>query len=406
MNKVQSTHKNKFKVGYLSGGPRVSTRPEAIESGPRAHVIGIINAFKHYGFNVKQYIVGDCVPTYWVKSNSISRRDKNIFKLIIIDMVRIGFGLVNVIKTYNEVGGNTDIVYERFALFQSLGYLFKKRGIPWIVETNAVLSNEAKFVRNSVFFYKLAMYHEKWVYNQCDLLVCISPVLKKAISRKFQIPYEKILVVPNAVDIERFDLRNQFPIRFYDSFTIGFVGRLYKWQNLDLLIKVINKLRSQGIPLSLVIVGDGDEKESLITLVNKLRLEPFVTFTGYIGWEEIPRYIAGFDICYSGHSLMDEKIYLSPLKVYEYMAMARPVIASRSSFMDNLIVHRKNGFLFGPQNKEELSSILKEAYKNREMLKKIGQSGRFEVIKYHSWNSRIKLILNHPLVKNLQSFSE
>ena len=221
---------------YLSGAPRVSTRPEAELSGPRAHILGVIDAFRENGWQVEPYIVGDLVPADWIRGSG-KKLEASAVRRMAADAVRVAMGEWHARKAWQLLGGRCDWAYERFGAYQMLGRNFKRQGIPWIVETNAPLFLESKAERSSIAFSGWARRRELSVYRQADVLVTITGALKEIIMNVAEVPAEKIIVVPNGVDTSRFDPAKAVPRRTFQGPTIGLVGGLYRWQALDLLMR-------------------------------------------------------------------------------------------------------------------------------------------------------------------------
>jgi hypothetical protein len=137
-------------LGYLAGAPRVSTRPEAGLSGPRAHVLGVIRAFTRLGWQVRPFIAGDRVPPAWNAGHrsETALRSRWIARLA-ADLLRLALGVINGFRASREVG-NVDWAYERFGSFQALGWWFRRKGTPWILETNVVFFLESAGDRKAV----------------------------------------------------------------------------------------------------------------------------------------------------------------------------------------------------------------------------------------------------------------
>lgn len=110
--------------------------------------------------------------------------------------------------------------------------------------------------------------------------------------------------------------------------------------------------------------------------------------------EEIPQWIAGFDVGYSGHAkLQIGKVYQSSLKLYEYMAMAKPVIASGLEDSQRVIQDGETGFLFQGGNKEELKRALIKAYQSQDKLPEMGRKAREVIVANHSWKNRVSHLI-------------
>lgn len=382
-------------IGYLSGAPRVSTDPEAEASGPRAHVLGVMRAFEALGWDVKPFIMGDRVPRKWVTKGSEQAVSSGFFRTLAVDLVRLAMSAVNAHRVWQELGGQVDFVYERFAALQAIGQPFKRHGVPWILETSGLFYKEAKSERKSLVLSGLARRLEVQSYRECDVLICVSNALKESVVREAGVQEGKILVVPNGVDTEFFNPDNYPSKRLFEGFTVGFVGNLAVWQGLNLILKVLSTLREEeGVQINLVVVGDGLMRKDWEALAHSLGLSSQVCFLGQVARTEIPSLIAGFDVGYSGHlDIKGSKVYHSPLKLYEYMAMGKPVVASAVEDARVLICEGKTGFLFQPGDMEGVKQALVRAYEAREQLSEIGHRARKEVVANHSWIARTQTMI-------------
>ena len=384
----------KNRVGYLSAAPRISTLPEAAVSGPRTRVLGIIKGFEALGLEVQSFIAGDRVPRKWVTEVSEPAVNGRFSKVLLIDLVRMGLNVINARKAWGELNGKVDWVYEYNAALGSLGWIFKEHEIPWIVETHRPLFYEAEAERQNVVLKKLARDRELKAYRDCDLIVTITEALKDILVKEGGLPPEKVLVIPSSVDTDAFNPEKANPKRFFDGFTIGFVGNLYVWQRLDFLLEVLRELRDEGLDISFTVVGSGQMQKEWMAKAFDLDLTANVKFVGQVPGNTVPDYIAGFDIGYSGHQqLQIGTMYHSPLKIYEYMAMETPVVASAFADAIQVIKDGETGFLFQSGERENLKVALRKAYASRELLPLIGRKARAEIIANYSWDARVKVML-------------
>lgn len=236
----------------------------------------------------------------------------------------------------------------------------------------------------------LARWLEVQAYRKCNALVCVTEALKDLVVRESGISPEKVVVVPNGVDTELFNPERYEPKRVFPGFTVGFVGALYARQGVDLLLEALHDLQAEGLDLSLVVVGDGFMYAAWKDLSQRLGVASRVAFVGQVPWLEVPPYMAGFDVAYTGQvQLPVGKMYHSPLKLYEYMAMAKPVVASAFEDALRVLQEGETGFLFEPGNKEDLKRALTRAYQVREQLPAIGLRARELMVKQHSWGARV-----------------
>ncbi len=311
-------------------------------------------------------------------------------------------GLRNARQAWSELGERVDWVYERNATMQTLGPAFQRRGVPWILETNAPLFYEAKVIRKTVALSGLARHLELKAYRDCDVLVCITTALKDIIINEANISPDKIVVMSNGVDIDFFNpatlstgsITNPPSTQTDGPLIIGYVGKLWEVQGVDLLLEALRDLLDEGLDLRAVIVGTGPLKVELESLANSLALNEHAKFVGQVTRDEVPAYLAQFDVGYSGQRQASIGVmYGSPQKLYEYMAMEKPVIASSFEDATRLIDHNETGYLFEPNSKEGLKTVLRQAHTNRYLLGKMGKAARQQVVAHHSWAARIKFLI-------------
>jgi len=348
------------RLAYLSGAPRVSTRPEAGAAGPRSHVLGVMRAFERLGWEVRPFIIGDRLPVAWIQGEqSAAALRGSWIRRAAADVVRLWMGWLNGWRAWKEIGP-VDLVYERYGAFQALGWWFQRRGIPWILETNAMLSREATKDRGTVALGRLLRAHERWTYRRCDMLVCISEALADLVVHEMGIPAEKIIVLPNGVDVDHFDLEKARPNRFYEGPTIGFVGSMQVWKQH----------------------------------AGEVGLAEQVHFARYVPWDEVPAYIAGFDLGYAGAvPLAAGVMYRSPLKLYEYAAMGKPFVAAAYADAESLVADGARGYLFAPGNLEDLKRALRQAFADRSSWPAYRAPTRAAIIEKHSWEARVQELI-------------
>jgi glycosyltransferase involved in cell wall biosynthesis len=384
MKSIESPTRSERRLGYLSGAPRVTTRVASDAAGPRAHVLGVIDGFERRGWTVSRYIAGDRMPGV-VARDGESMLQRGRAWTLAADIARLGLRGRNASGAWSELGARVDWVYERFALFQSLGARFARAGIPWILETNAMLTEEASRERSGVVLTSLARRLERSAYHSCSALIAISQALADRLVAEMGVPREKIAVIPNGVDVHRFDPARLNTPRSARAFTVLFVGSLASWQGLDTLLRAVSTVDDD---VQVVIAGDGPERAALMALAEQLHIAP--RFLGRVSPDDVPALIASADVCYSGHSA-----FRSPLKLYEYMAMARPVISSAVPDAKAALVDGQSGFLFAPGDVDALASALRRAMAARECLDIMGQRARRDAVDHHSWDARVAAICAH-----------
>jgi glycosyltransferase involved in cell wall biosynthesis len=390
---VSHTRCDVRRLGYLSGAPRVSTRADAELAGPRAHVLGVIAGFEAAGWTVDRFIVGDRGPAMVARDGERLVR-RGWATTLAADGARLVLRQRSAASAYAALGTRVDWVYERFALFQAMGTPFARRGIPWILETNALLADEARRERSSVVLHGTARQLERAAYHACSVLVTVSDVLADRIADAMDVPREKIVVVPNGVDVERFDPARVAPRHLGAGFRIVFAGSLAPWQGLDTLLRALVEVPAATV----VIVGDGPTGVGLRALADELGVAARVRFLGALAPDEVPSILAGGDVCFVGHTDRGNsaETFRSPLKLYEYLAMGKPVISSSVPDAVATIAPGKTGFLFQPDDVASLVRAIGAAM--AAPLGAMGALARQEAVERHSWQARV-----HDMIAQIES---
>jgi len=357
--------------------------------------LGVINGYESLGWEVTPYIVGDRVPRSWVTPGSEGVARGHWLKTLAVDLLRLGMGGYHALRAGAEIRGPVDWVYERGALLQAMGWIFQQRGIPWVLETNSLQWKEAAEDRDSLVLERIARRIEFASYHACDVLVTVSTALRDLLVERGVDP-AKVVVVPNGVDVSAFDPDDASPSlprqAANESFTVGFVGALSEWQSLPLLFRAVAGLREEGLDVGVTVVGDGHARAKWERVVCQLGVENYVRFEGRQPHHRVPEYIAGFDVGYSGPARLGTgNMYMSPLKLYEYLAMETPILAAAYEDARRLVSESGGGFLFDSENVDALKCALREAYQERgEALRQRGRDGRELVVAEHSWQTRIR----------------
>jgi len=207
----------------------------------------------------------------------------------------------------------------------------------------------------------------------------------KVIIDEYNVPPERISIMPNGVDLSLFNIsRKKNPRK------VVFAGAMYYHRGLDVLLEAIPKIIKKIPDVKFVLLGSGNELEKLKVIVSEKNLEGSVEFKGWIDRERIPLNISDASIGIGPLRLTDVTSRALPIKVLEYMAVSLPIIAQKGTLPDDVLIDKKNGyFIDGTEDlAEKISSLLNEPDKINQM----GDQSRLMVQNF-SWDHIIKNIL-------------
>lgn len=297
--------------------------------------------------------------------------------------------------------GQVDFVYNREDVFSFSSIVFAKLfGLRHVTELNGILREEMKMNQNSSLQIRLSTKLEKLNYKWADKIICVTYGIKEDLINTFQVKKGKTKVIPNGVDIKRFyPFSSNFLYENYDigkqNLIIGFVGTLFKWQGVDILIRAIPDIINNFKEVKFVIVGEGKEYRTLLKLLENLKINEYVVLAGKVPYEKIPWYINNFDICVAPFTReRNARTGLSPLKIYEYLACGKPVVTSKIPGLNELINSSFCGFLVEPDCPRELAQAIGELLSHPSLRKEMGENGRRLVEKKYSWKTTAAEALN------------
>ncbi|MEM3583978.1 MAG: glycosyltransferase family 4 protein [Nitrososphaerales archaeon] len=288
---------------------------------------------------------------------------------------------------------NPEIVYETAGGLFGIGCISKKLfNTPVIVDFHGFIIDELRMMNENKYYRVLIRpILDKIVLSSSDRIITVTPGLKKRFCQFYNIREEKVRVVPNGVNTELFKPIDQNKARYdlnleEESYYIGFVGNLAPWQGVECLVKAAPLILREIREARFLIVGDGDLKMRLIEMVKDLGLSNKFVFTGKVKYEEVPKYINSCDVCVAPFKKSIKLLYgASPLKIYEYLACGKAVVASNMIDIKNLLEQINAGVVISPEDIHELAYAIVRLLDDKKLREKMGMNGRHMVVKNYSW---------------------
>lgn len=393
-----------MKILYYSPHPNLALNSN---SGYGTHMREMIAAFERAGHAVKPLIMGGLDEHFDSSApHSRMRKMKGRFKQIVPLKVWESLKDLRLIwkdQKFEKVlqteikDFEPDLIYERANYLQPSGVrVANKMEIKHVLEVNSpYVVEKVTMTGVSSFFGGLAETIEQELLQQTDRVVVDSSSLQDYFVEKYSISKNKIKLAPMAIDIDKISVGEEQTSEIKQNYNlsgktvIGFVGSLLPWHGVDLLIKAAKRISKLGIECKFLIVGDGEEATSLKKLRNNYQIQDIVIFTGRVPHSDIFNYIEAMDI-----TIMPATNWWgSPVKIFEYGAMGKPIIAPDAGPIRDVMVHNKDGLLIESEE-EKLADAITKLIEDEELRNRIARNFNEKVLRLYTWDQNVEKVLD------------
>lgn len=292
--------------------------------------------------------------------------------------------------------GELVFVWQRHELFQMSGMkasLRFDRPLVLFVDAPVVWESEKWGTRRPGWGSLIERYGERPQLHGADLVCCVSQEVAERVE-SLGVARNRILVTPNATDTRLFrpnsssgEIRERLGL---SGFVVGWIGSFRRFHGVELILKAVANLQEERKDVSILLVGDGYERRNLQDLASRLRLKN-VVFTGLVPYGEIPDYINAMDVAMLSDAGLSSFHY-SPLKLQEYMACGKPVIAPRTGQVEATLKHGEDAVLVPPGDSRAMELAIDRLYLDSDFRASIGRNARRRIDERGDWSYQLERV--------------
>jgi glycosyltransferase involved in cell wall biosynthesis len=173
---------------------------------------------------------------------------------------------------------------------------------------------------------------------------------------------------------------------------IGFVGLFYPWHGVRSLAEAFVSLHHCHPEMRLLLVGDGEERPHVEYLLRRGDAMESCLLTGSVRRDDVPRYLAAMDVAVACHADIPGFIG-SPVKIFEYMAAGKAIVATRVGQIPEVVRDRDTGLLVAPDRPRELAHAIDTLFHDRPLRDRLADCAAAEARRHHTWDARVQAIL-------------
>ncbi len=289
------------------------------------------------------------------------------------------------------------LIYERHSLWSDVGgRLAQATGVPFVLEVNAPLREEAARYRRLVDP-RRAQQVERRQFQVATAVAVVSEPLREYVVRQGAAP-GRVHVLPNAVDPAHFHpavrggrVRHRYGLG--DKIVVGFAGRARPWHDLPTLFRAFRRLWMEDPRYHLLLVGQMPPE--LPARLAVLGLDEATTLTGPVPHHQVPEFLAAMDVAVSPHAAPTEpeEFYFSPLKLYEYLACGVPTVAADLGQSAQLLWGSQAGLLYPPGDDQALARCIHWLVTHPAEARQMAWQGAVRVLEEHTWQGNARQVL-------------
>lgn len=257
--------------------------------------------------------------------------------------------------------------------------------IPVALEVNAVLAHEVPIADRGSWFWHLKRALERQAFGLADTLFCVSAFLRDELVA-LGIPGDRLVVTHNGIDPQDFPERLVTPLPPRLT-TLGFIGTGHRWHGLPALARALALLAREGTGVSLLMLGPGNA--AFAEEVERLSLGPLVEITG-----QLPRDQALARSQEIGIAVLPDNLpHGSSLKIFEYMALGKAIVAARTPALSEILADGETALLIEPGNPEALAAACRRLLGDPELAVRLGENARRCVLASYTWEGNARTVL-------------
>lgn len=268
--------------------------------------------------------------------------------------------------------------------------------LPVVYEVRGFLEESLRAVMGETVVsgdrYRSARDVETACMRRATAVVTLSETMKEDILGRGGVDPDRVVVVPNGVDVDRFvpgprDDALASSLGIGDEVVVGYISSLVAYEGIDTLIAAVARLRERGRRVRLLIVGDGEVGRTLRATARRLGLvdDGTAIFTGRVPHAEVDRYYRTIDVFVVPRTNDRVSQLVTPLKPYEAMSMEKALVVSGVPALLEIVREGETGRSFTPEDPDALADVLDDLIGDAGQRRRLGEAARAWVAENRTW---------------------
>jgi glycosyltransferase involved in cell wall biosynthesis len=263
-----------------------------------------------------------------------------------------------------------DVIYERFSLFLFAGIWVRAlTGLPLLLEVNSPLFEE-RARNDGLKLHAVGRWAQGMLWRSASHVFPVTGVLARTVA-EYGVPEQRITVIPNGINPARFSEVADIP---HQGVTLGFTGFIRGWNALERIVDVVAE-HGTRLDLRLLVVGDGPAREDVLAHAASSGVASRVEITGVVERDKVAAQVARFDIAV----IPGLTPYSSPLKLFEYMALGRAIVAPDTDNIREILTDGEDALLFDLKADRAMEAAILRLSEDESLRQRLGEAARLRI---------------------------
>lgn len=365
----------------------------ASKDGQAVHIEELIAAFRRLGNEVIVVGPGMSERQEFGDESSLVASLKRYLPRGVFELLELFYSVVayrRLARAYHA--HQPDVLYERYNLYLLAGvWLHERHHVPFFLEINAPLYDERSQF-GGLTFKRLAHWCQKRIWRSADRVLPVTDALAQYV-RRDGVPPRHISVIQNGINAETFlrpvdSAAAKAKLGLEGRLVLGFTGFMREWHGLGSVVTFLAEA-DPSLELRLLVVGDGPGRKELEQQAARLGVEDRVILTGLVDRASIFDYVSAFDIALQPAVTA----YASPLKLFEYMALGRAIVAPRQPNIEETLTDGQNALLFKPSDQSDFRAQVERLCLQPDLRQALGAAARQTILERNfTWDGNAQRI--------------
>jgi glycosyltransferase involved in cell wall biosynthesis len=265
-----------------------------------------------------------------------------------------------------------DLIYIRDSSLAFDPLVFGSLASKAVVKIGALLEDEVRRPLHRALLSVIAPVIDRFVISRSKFIATPSSLMFRELCLRRGLVPRRVILMPPGVNCSRVFALRRSKIGT-DNFKVGFIGVLFWWQGVDTLVRAVAKLASSGVKIKLVLVGDGPERNRVLGLCRKLKVDYVIT--GFVNHEMALKIMSQLDVLVVPRVRMSSTENVLLIKIIEAWALGIPVIATRHKIFDYLGLRDGEDLLYCEPEPSDVANKIMILVNDVELRRKLVKNG-------------------------------